>query len=823
EFIGGCDDMKALQQAGKLIPMLKTATKQETKVPPREDDSCVGIDSQPAQGSLFWFPNTVDNRVVRLVALQVFVIAIVILVCGIALEDDIEIKWLSLALLVDFVVRFVAGSAPSPVGAMAMNYAALGEVIKGDKPNFSPGPPKQFAAFVGVIFTTVTTILYFEGENEAASVVMGILIIAAGLEAFLGMCLGCKFFSYMIKFHLVPKTIYRIHINSRPELAASWAHFNERLNEGVPEKHSKVFSTRGHPSTIDLSYKVKTDAMTREDFHPFKHVQIAHFAMHLATCGLAVVLKFESDLRDRTRDTAWKVVAIISAAVFVIWLALYAIKWVKYPQKVRKEWMCPMRSNFFAVPPIVLLLLAFLLESESSDGAKALFWIGAPLGLLVATMLGGNWLAERHSDDHINPGWLIGPVGLFIAALVMPGIDEDYQDAAYLWFGPAVLMWIVLFTITFYRAVVGHNSDDRLRPSMWIWLACPAIAMVTYVQITGNGVDWVAESLFYMALGLFGMLSWGFMRNFFARHKFVMGYWAFGFPLDALAIAAIQYDAAIGTDFTKVIVYITLSLAATVTLVLTLHTSAGIIRRGVFIPDYKWGPMSFMKITHHAFREFIPRLVAAGAAMEAEEDQQHTVEAFEKLWNDFSRMHAIHSRHEEDVIFPEMGRWFPHVADHWDQDHEEGHREFHRLQKLVDELKLADEVASRAAKIGELRDSVKAITDSFLVHIQGEEDHLQPVAKRYFTMSTHTGIVRKVWNVTTGEELYFFFAWVVNWLPHFAMRVRFIKTFIWAMPEHAQLIGTMVALGVDPVQWKRLTDELPEIIPRGAPGWKRYF
>jgi hypothetical protein len=35
---------------------------------------------------------------------------------------------------------------------------------------------------------------------------------------------------------------------------------------------------------------------------------------------------------------------------------------------------------------------------------------------------------------------------------------------------------------------------------------------------------------------------------------------------------------------------------------------------------------------------------------------------------------------------------------------------------------------------------------------------------------------------------------------------------------HAQ-----VAMGVDEIQWKRITDELPEIIPRGAPGWERYY
>ena len=65
--------------------------------------------------------------------------------------------------------------------------------------------------------------------------------------------------------------------------------------------------------------------------------------------------------------------------------------------------------------------------------------------------------------------------------------------------------------------------------------------------------------------------------------------------------------------------------------------------------------------------------------------------------------------------------------------------------------------------------------------------------------------------------------WVLNSLPMLHQRVRFLKTLLWAMPERAQHVGVLVALGVDEVQWVRITNELPEIIPRGAQGWERYY
>jgi hypothetical protein len=36
--------------------------------------------------------------------------------------------------------------------------------------------------------------------------------------------------------------------------------------------------------------------------------------------------------------------------------------------------------------------------------------------------------------------------------------------------------------------------------------------------------------------------------------------------------------------------------------------------QGVFTPEYKWGPLSFMRLTHEAFRAAIPRLVKAAEA-----------------------------------------------------------------------------------------------------------------------------------------------------------------------------------------------------------------
>lgn len=81
-------------------------------------------------------------------------------------------------------------------------------------------------------------------------------------------------------------------------------------------------------------------------------------------------------------------------------------------------------------------------------------------------------------------------------------------------FGFALIMWIVLFAMTFQRAVTAANADDRQRPGMWMWVAAPAIACLAYTSILGqlneNGAlvfDNVSKNFMFMSLSLFFCLG----------------------------------------------------------------------------------------------------------------------------------------------------------------------------------------------------------------------------------------------------------------------------------------------------------------------------
>src|SRR6478735_454127 len=94
---------------------------------------------------LLSFPDPVDEVSARLVA------GGVVLLAGTAIVFDQP--WLTVPLALGFIPRLV------------------------------PGPPKRFAQGVGVAFSVTALVLALFGQWDAARVVLGLLVMAAGLES----------------------------------------------------------------------------------------------------------------------------------------------------------------------------------------------------------------------------------------------------------------------------------------------------------------------------------------------------------------------------------------------------------------------------------------------------------------------------------------------------------------------------------------------------------------------------------------------------------------------------------------------------------------
>ena len=125
------------------------------------------------------YPTQVNQAMVRSNALLTIIITAAALVTGL---------WSLMALLAaDFVVRGFFNPRLSPLSTLSSRLVSILPFTH--KSIYFP--PKQFAARVGMVFSTASALLLFAELPGTAVLVMGTLIVFASMECFLNICMGC--------------------------------------------------------------------------------------------------------------------------------------------------------------------------------------------------------------------------------------------------------------------------------------------------------------------------------------------------------------------------------------------------------------------------------------------------------------------------------------------------------------------------------------------------------------------------------------------------------------------------------------------------------
>lgn len=143
---------------------------------------------------LLSFPDPVNEVSARLVAAGVLTMS----VAAIALDW----RWLTVALAYGFAARVLTGPTLSPLGQLVTRVVTPRLRLA---PRPVPGPPKRFAQGTGLVFSVTALALTFGfGQWDGAEVVLGLLAVAALLEAAFGLCLGCRIFALLMRTGLIP-------------------------------------------------------------------------------------------------------------------------------------------------------------------------------------------------------------------------------------------------------------------------------------------------------------------------------------------------------------------------------------------------------------------------------------------------------------------------------------------------------------------------------------------------------------------------------------------------------------------------------------------
>lgn len=223
----------------------------------------------------------------------------------------------------------------------------------------------------------------------------------------------------------------------------------------------------------------------------------------------------------------------ITASIFVVVSLVYLVKYSRYPIAVKKEFAHPVRVNFFAAVSISMLMLAIIFKEEY-ETISAVFWYPGTLLHFVLTMHTISfWINENQELAHSNPAWFIPIVGNVLVPVA--GVGFASTGILMYFFAVGMFFWIVLFAVILNRIVFHHQLAIKFMPTLFILIAPPAVGFIAYFKMYGV-IDMFALMLFNLALFFTFLVA--YMYKNFIKIKFFISWWAFVFPVAAMAISA---------------------------------------------------------------------------------------------------------------------------------------------------------------------------------------------------------------------------------------------------------------------------------------------
>ena len=263
------------------------------------------------------------------------------------------------------------------------------------------------------------------------------------------------------------------------------------------------------------------------------------------------------------RAPAYVTEPIVAAGLlaFLILLPLYLAKLWFFPKAVKEEFTNPAALGFCAALPVGMTLVAGGLAPYSNLLGSIFWWSGAVLLVamqvwgLARVLQGGIELAQ------INAGWFI----LFIGGIVVPGggIALGHLEATRFLFGVSAAATPFVMALLFYRAAVGPALPEVLRPT-WFILLVPSSLIYAHGLVLYPGFAFLDNLLFFGVVLAGGLAVYA---RGFLRWRFGPPWWAFTFPLDALAYAATRYAQEHSSQPWRVVAALALAAAAAAVLI----------------------------------------------------------------------------------------------------------------------------------------------------------------------------------------------------------------------------------------------------------------
>ena len=319
-----------------------------------------------------------------------------------------------------------------------------------------------------------------------------------------------------------------------------------------------------------------TDATSAPQPSRLEHFPISFFGMSMGLFGLALALH----AGGLTTPAHW-----VGAGALVVFAALVlalAAKAALHWEALKAEWHNPVRLAFFPATSISLILLATFLREVSPGAAEGVWLVGVAVQAVLTLVVISAWISARaFGPQQLSPAWFIPAVGNVIAPLA--GVPLGYVELSWYFFAVGMIFWVVLLTLVFNRLIFHDPLPGKLRPTLVILVAPPAVGFLAWVQLQGGQVDAMARIL--LNVGYFFAALVAIQVPALLKLPFALSFWALSFPLAAITTASFRFAALTGSGFHLGLGYVLLALLVVTIAALILRTARAAAAHQICVPE----------------------------------------------------------------------------------------------------------------------------------------------------------------------------------------------------------------------------------------------
>jgi len=323
-----------------------------------------------------------------------------------------------------------------------------------------------------------------------------------------------------------------------------------------------------------------TNHENKYQFNRLKNFPISFLAICLGLIGFTLAWqKAEGILK--LPFTISNYLLYFSILIIVILSTVYLLKLIKYPNEVKKEFSHPIKLNFYPIIAKLFLISSIIYLAINIDASKYLWWIGVIIQFIFTIIIMSAWIRHNKFEiHHINPSWFIPVVGCIIIPIA--GVKHFSPELSWFFFSIGLFWWLILTTIVINRVIFHHPIPNKLVPTFFILFAPPIIGFIALTKLLG-GLNPFGNMLYYFGTFMFILILFQF--KMFSKIKFYLSWWAYSFPMDALAIGTLLMYHETGLQFFRIASWIIFVLLNLIIILLLVKTIKAIKNKEICIEE----------------------------------------------------------------------------------------------------------------------------------------------------------------------------------------------------------------------------------------------